>query len=137
MPDPLEFNSFARRVLRGTKTGVVAWAPSEQDGTVFVAETDRGSIRISSHEVSGRVDAIRLEVLNADGRVVDTTETDPTREGPWLDWEDTLNELYPAAQFAGSGTAQTLRELSDAWGLPPDPQDEELTFSKAGQPRGV
>jgi hypothetical protein len=124
----IDLDSFARRVLRATKNGQISWATSETDSRAFVASAGAGSVRITGVQVDEDTWAIRLEILDSSGRVTNTRDTDPLRSGPWLDWETTLNDLYDAAHFAGSGTSEVLQALNDEWKLPPDPEDEDIPF---------
>jgi hypothetical protein len=122
---PPNIESFARRLLVASKNGEIVWERSERDPDTFMAGAGSGSVRLSTHEIGEDVGvfANRLELLDADGKVVDTMETDPTRAGPWRDWEVTLNSLYDAARLIGSGTSKVIKGLADEWGLPPDPED--------------
>lgn len=122
---PPNIESFARRLLVASKNGKIAWTRTERDPNAFITGAGAGYVRLSTHELGEEsgVFANRLELLDADGKVVDTMETDPTRAGPWLDWEITLNDLYDAARLIGSGTSKIIKGLADELDLPPDPED--------------
>jgi len=123
---PQNIESFSRRLLAATKNGKIAWQRTERDPSAFIAAAGAGAVRLSTHEIGeeGGVFANRLELLDDAGMVADTMETDPTRAGPWLDWESTLNELYDAARLTGSGTSKIIKGLADEWELPLDPEDD-------------
>lgn len=128
MSPSVDVNSFARRVLRATKNDQLSWAPTMDDPNTYLASADAGAIRMSTVQVDDDVFAIRFEILDAAGRVTEMRETDPTRPGPWLDWETTLNELYETARFAGSGASAVIQSLTEQWGLPADPADDDIPF---------
>ncbi len=128
MTESIDLDSFARRVLRATRTGKVSWSGADGDPRAFIASADVGSIRISEFEVEDGPDATLLEVLNPDGQVAASRVTDPHRPGPWLDWEETLKQLYSAASFDGSGASKVLEDLAEQWNLPGDPADEDIPF---------
>jgi hypothetical protein len=124
----IDVNSFVRRILRATKNDQLSWTPATDDPNTYLASADAGAIRVSEVEVDDGVIATRFEILDATGRVTEIRETDPTRPGPWLDWETTLNEIYETARFAGSGTSNLIQSLTEQWGLPADPADDDIPF---------
>lgn len=128
MTNSIDLDSFARRILLATRSGKVAWSRTDGDPRAFVASAAGGSIRISEYEVDDAPDATLLEVLDPDGRVITSRVTDPHRPGPWLNWEQTLKQLYEVASFAGSGAAKVLEDLTQQWDLPTDPADEDIPF---------
>lgn len=128
MTEPVDLDSFARRVLRATRSGKISWSRADDDSQTFIASADSGSIRIYEFGVGSQHDATQLEILNPDGQVTASRVTDPLRPGPWLDWEETLRQLYTAASFAGSGTSKILEDLATQWNLPGDPADEDIPF---------
>jgi hypothetical protein len=118
--------SFARRLLAASQKGIIEWKRTERDPSAFIASADAGAVRVSAPQVDEDIHATRLELLDADGSVADSLETEPTRAGPWLDWEETLNSLYDTARLSGSGTAKVIEGLAEEWALPPDP--DEIPF---------
>jgi hypothetical protein len=128
MSPSVDVNSFARRVLRATKNDQLNWAPATDDPSTYLASADAGAIRMSTFQVDDGAFATRLEILDTADRVTEMRETDPTRAGPWLDWEMTLNELYEAARFAGSGASDVIQGLTEQWSLPADPADDDIPF---------
>jgi|ERR1700691_1639016 len=123
---PPDIESFARRLLAASRGGKIEWNRTERDPDTFIASAGAGSVRVSRHELGEDTDifAICLELLDAEGKIADTLETDPTRAGPWLDWEIALNSLYDAARLTGSGISKVIEGLVDEWHLPPDPQED-------------
>jgi hypothetical protein len=120
---PADIQSFVRRLLTASQNGKIDWKRTEQDTGAFIASAGAGAVRVSAPQTDEDVHASRLELLDADGTVADFLQTDPTRPGPWLDWEETLNALYDSARLAGSGTAKVMKGLAEEWELPPDPNE--------------
>lgn len=120
---PADIESFARRLLAASEGGKIEWSRTEQDPNAYVASAGAGAVRVSAPELTEDLFATRLEILGADGKIADTLETDPTRAGPWLEWEITLKKLYKLARLSGSGTAKVIEGLANEWELPPDPGD--------------
>jgi hypothetical protein len=121
-----DIESFARRLLAASQGGKIEWARTEQDPEAFIASAGAGAVRVSNPEIVDGYYATRLELLGPDGKLANSLETDPTRAGPWLDWEITLKNLYDVARLSGSGTAKVIEGLADEWELPPDP--DEIPF---------
>jgi hypothetical protein len=103
------------KLLAATQSGNAHWVAASD--TVFVFSGPGTSVSLSSLDGDGRP-PVRLEVLNANGEVVksansETVYNDQTDQSSLIDteWNKSLHSLYELAQDSATGAKAAIASL--------------------------
>ncbi len=124
--------ALARQLLNGTKSGKVAWAPTDDDNT-FLCTGTRSSVTVEL-TVDRDGDAhVTLSILNSQGATVDSIKSEFTQiaQDEWQGepWNTALEDLFYAARRSAYNVDDAIDSLlaDIAKGISAPPQRKSKT----------